>query len=98
MVRTFVKRVTAEGPQHRLQILGGVPGASPNTANSGTLVNINTASVEEMRQVLHVSAATAQKIIDYRLQHGNYTSTALTTGDIAKAASHLTLHLVQIQQ
>jgi competence protein ComEA len=54
--------------------LGGVPGASPNTANSGTLVNINTASVEEMRQVLHVSAATAQKIIDYRLQHGNYTS------------------------
>ncbi len=54
--------------------LGGVPGANPNTANSGTLVNINTASVEEMRQILHVSAATAQKIIDYRQQHGNYTS------------------------
>ncbi len=28
----------------------------------------------EMRQVLHISAATAQKIIDYRVQHGNYTS------------------------
>ena len=54
--------------------LGGVPGTNPNTANSGTLVNINTASVEEMRQVLHISAATAQKIINYRLQHGNYTS------------------------
>ncbi len=54
--------------------LGGVPGNDANTANSGTLVNINTASVEEMRQVLHVSAATAQKIVDYRLQHGNYAS------------------------
>ncbi len=54
--------------------LGGVPGTNPNTANSGTLVNINTASVAEMRQVLHISAATAQKIIDYRVQHGNYTS------------------------
>lgn len=54
--------------------LGGVPGTNPNTANSGTLVNINTASVAEMRQVLHISAATAQKIIDYRMQHGNYTS------------------------
>jgi len=54
--------------------LGGVPGVNPNTANSGTLVNINTANAEEMRQLLHVSAATAQKIIDYRLQHGNYTS------------------------
>ena len=53
--------------------LGGVPGTNPNTANSGTLVNINTASVAEMRQVLHISAATAQKIIDYRVQHGNYT-------------------------
>src|SRR6266487_1226390 len=30
--------------------------------------------MEEMRQILHVSAATAQKIIDYRQQHGNYTS------------------------
>ena len=54
--------------------LGGVPGTNSNTANSGTLVNINTASVEEMRQALHISAATAQKIIDYRMQHGNYTS------------------------
>src|SRR6266568_994981 len=54
--------------------LGGVPGTNPNTANSGTLVNINTASMAEMRQVLHISAATAQKIIDYRVQHGNYTS------------------------
>ena len=48
---------------------GGTPTAAP-----GQLVNINTASESEMRQALHVSAATAQKIIAYRTQHGAYTS------------------------
>lgn len=48
---------------------GGTPTAAP-----GQLVNINTASESEMRQSLHVSAATAQKIIAYRTQHGAYTS------------------------
>lgn len=48
---------------------GGTPTVAP-----GQLVNINTASESEMRQVLHVSAATAQKIIAYRTQHGAYTS------------------------
>jgi competence protein ComEA len=52
-----------------------VPGGTGTpTAASGQLVNINTASETEMRQVLHVSAATAQKIIAYRTQHGPYTS------------------------
>lgn len=55
--------------------MGGVsgPGAS-GTAPAGQLVNINTASADQMRQQLHVSSATAQKIIDYRTQHGPYTS------------------------
>ncbi len=48
---------------------GGTPTAAP-----GQLVNINTASESEMRQILHVSAETAQKIIAYRTQHGAYTS------------------------
>lgn len=48
-------------------------GGTPTVAN-GQLVNINTASQTEMQQVLHVSAATAQKIIAYRTQHGPYTS------------------------
>lgn len=41
---------------------------------TGGLVNINTASTDEMRQLLHISSATAQKIIDYRTQNGPYTS------------------------
>lgn len=54
------------------------PGVSdngtPSTLAPGQLVNINTASETELRQALHISAATAQKIILYRTQHGPYTS------------------------
>ncbi len=54
---------------------GGVPGPGVNsTATTGQLVNINTASADEMRQALHLSSTTAQNIINYRLQHGPYTS------------------------
>ncbi len=57
---------------------GGVPGPGTNgtatTTQTGQAVNLNTATVDQMRQVLHVSSATAQKIIDYRTQHGPYTS------------------------
>jgi len=54
--------------------LGGVPGPGTNNSNSGSLVNINTASAAEMQQMLHISSRTAQTIVDYRLQHGNYSS------------------------
>jgi competence protein ComEA len=51
------------------------PGSSSSgTATPGQLVNINTATATEMQQTLHVSAATAQKITNYRTQHGPYTS------------------------
>lgn len=58
--------------------LGGVPG--PGTTNgtsttgtqNGQLVNINTATADEMRTILHVSSTTAQKIIAGR----PYTSVA----------------------
>lgn len=39
-----------------------------------TQVNINTASADELEQQLSVSSKTAQTIIDYRLQHGPFTS------------------------
>jgi len=58
---------------------GGVPGPGTGTASVGntavgSLVNINTASVDEMRQSLHVSSTTAQNIVNYRTQHGPFTS------------------------
>lgn len=56
---------------------GGVPQPGPGTSNStgsSQLININTASSDEMRQVLHISSTTAQAIINYRTQNGPYTS------------------------
>ncbi|MBX5449964.1 ComEA family DNA-binding protein [Thermogemmatispora sp.] len=51
-------------------------GTDPATSNNSStaLVNINTASVDELRQRLHVSTTTAQNIVNYRLQHGPYTA------------------------
>lgn len=49
--------------------LGGVPGPGTNgtaTTQSGQLVNLNTATADQMRSILHVSSATAQKIISAR--------------------------------
>lgn len=56
--------------------VGGVPGpgGGSNTANTGQLININTASADQIRQALHTSSTTAQNIVNYRLQHGSYTS------------------------
>ena len=54
---------------------GGVPGPGTNgTATTGQPVNINTASAAEMHQNLHISSTTAQNIVNYRQQHGPYTS------------------------
>jgi competence protein ComEA len=49
------------------------PGTSGPTT-SGQLVNINTASADEMRQSLHISTTTAQSIVNYRQQNGSFTS------------------------
>lgn len=59
--------------------MGGVPGppngtsGTPGSSTSG-LVNINTATVSELEQQLHVSSTTANNIVNYRTQNGNYTS------------------------
>ena len=55
--------------------VGGVPGTGTGgSTNAGQLVNINTASVDEMRQSLHLSTTTAQSIVNYRQQNGPFTS------------------------
>jgi competence protein ComEA len=58
---------------------GGVPGpgsggASGTVTAGGQLININTASADEMRSALHISSTTAQNIVNYRTQHGPFTS------------------------
>jgi len=51
--------------------VGGVSGTAGGTTQ---LVNINTASVDELSQGLHISKKSAQAIVDYRTQHGNFPS------------------------
>ena len=50
-----------------------------NRTNAGTpnkpeLLNINTASVDELQTLPSIGEATAQRIIDYRIQHGDFSS------------------------
>ena len=47
---------------------------SNNSTNQGQLVNINTASAADLQQKLHLSAKSAQDIINYRQQHGPFRS------------------------
>jgi competence protein ComEA len=48
--------------------------SSTSSSNGGAPVNINTASATELEQGLHISSKTATAIINYRVQHGPYTS------------------------
>lgn len=48
--------------------------SSIGTSSNQSLVNINTASADELRQKLSISSKSAQAIVSYRQQHGPFTS------------------------
>jgi competence protein ComEA len=53
--------------------------SSTTSAQGQNLVNINTATAQEMETQLHISSKTAQAIINYRQQHGPFTSVSQLT-------------------
>ncbi len=67
-----------DGQEIYISLIGETPPASLAGDGSGTaqdpLVNINSASADELRQQLQISSKTAQAIVNYRLQHGPFTS------------------------
>ncbi|MFC6289346.1 ComEA family DNA-binding protein [Levilactobacillus angrenensis] len=61
---------------------GSSPATSPSGATAGsssgsaTVVNLNTATVTDLQQLTGVGAKKAQKIVDYRTEHGSFQSVA----------------------
>jgi competence protein ComEA len=80
--------VTRQGEQPP-SYMGGVPAPGPTTSDTNTnttasLVNINTADATEMEQQLHISSTTAAEIINYRTQHGDFTSVDQLSAAVSK--------------
>lgn len=94
----YVARIGETPPAN----IGGGSDSSSNTSTasttttSGTQVNINTATAKDLQQTLHISSSNAQKIVDYRLQHGPYSSITtlaqiLSSTIYKKVKDHVTL-------
>ncbi|GCF11084.1 ComEA family DNA-binding protein [Dictyobacter arantiisoli] len=67
-------------------VVNGTTGitTTPGAIIQGTLVNINTASADELRQQLSISSKTAQTIINYRLQHGPFANVNILAQVVSK--------------
>jgi competence protein ComEA len=65
-----------DGQQILVPERGSAPPAAvaAPAAAGGALVNINTATLEQLDALEGVGPATAQKIIDYRTEHGGFTT------------------------
>lgn len=66
-----------DGQQIVVPEQGAAPAAAAGGASSpagGGLVNINTASVDELQELQGVGPATAQAIVDYRTEQGPFTA------------------------
>jgi competence protein ComEA len=59
--------------------------SSTPSAQGQQLVNINTATEDEMKQQLHISSKTAETIINYRQQNGPFTSVSQLSGVVSKS-------------
>jgi competence protein ComEA len=59
--------------------------SSSNSSSNTTRVNINTASVDELRQQLHTTSTIAQEIVGYRLQHGPFASVDILQQVVSKS-------------
>jgi competence protein ComEA len=55
-------------------VVGGNTGGASTGASAATVVDLNTATQAELETLPGVGAVTAQRILDWRAQHGRFTS------------------------
>jgi competence protein ComEA len=53
---------------------GGATGPATATAPPGPPINLNTATIEQLDQLEGIGPTTAQKILQYRQEHGGFSS------------------------
>jgi competence protein ComEA len=58
----------------RVSVASAAPGVVAPAAPAGVPVNLNTATLEQLDELPGVGPATAQKIVDYRQEHGGFGS------------------------
>lgn len=73
-LRSAPQGIAAEKTAGEQAILTGEDGEESDELLPGDTVNINTASLEELCLIPGIGEATAQKILDWRGEHGNFTS------------------------
>jgi competence protein ComEA len=59
-----------------LAVAGSALAATPATATPTGVVNINTADAAQLALLPHVGAKAAQRVVDYRHEHGPFKKTA----------------------
>ena len=89
---------SASGSDARAKLTLIAPAAAGGTPAAGALVDLNTAGLSELDTLPGVGPVTAQKILDWRTQHGTFTSVdellevdGIGDKTLADIAPHVTL-------
>jgi competence protein ComEA len=93
-------RVLVDGEQILVGVapVGGVAATTPPAPGGTALVNLNTSTVGELEALPGVGPVTAQKILDWRTEHGSFTAVdellevaGIGSKTFAEIAPHVTL-------